>query len=228
MVGVDNWGAPVLCAEPPIISGCCACVTLSSKPRDHPCRSVAGDASFWWMRCGERVDVEDLRVPILGKALEDNRRHPVAGDCLLIVVRSAGALTGTRHDPGAAPPVVSGTTLPATGGQITFGVPTDLAEQIPGVPTDGIEGTVSIDVAELCRWIPGVAPHRYVGGTVARMPGFCVMPEGGFTSTRPDPRAAPPVVSGTTKTWMNFAVGFLVWHLPEMWEEPWLACLGSV
>ena len=33
---------------------------------------------------------------------------------------------------------------------------------------------------------------------MARMPGFCVMPEGGFTSTRPDPRAAPPVVSGTT------------------------------
>ena len=140
MVGVDNKGAPVLCAEPPIISGCCACVTL---------------------------------FPLLAEALEDNRGHPVAGDRLLIVVRSAGALTGTRHDPSAAPPVVSGTTLPATGGRITFGVPTDLAEQIPGVPTDGIEGTVPIDVAELCRWIPGVAP-------------------------------------------------------PEMWEEPWLACLGSV
>ena len=69
----------------------------------------------------------------------------------------AGALTGTRHDAGAAPPVVSGTNLfptdvaGATGGQITFGVPTDLAEQIPGVPTHGIEETVPTDVAELCH-----------------------------------------------------------------------------
>ena len=158
--------------------------------------------------------------------LEDNRRGADAGDCLLVDCSGfCGCLTGTRHDPGAAPPVVSGTTLPATGGQTTPRVPTGLAEQIPGVPTDGIEETVPIDVAELCRWIcevplPGVAPPRNVGGTVTRVPRFCGMPEelednprrpvagdcwlivvgsaGGFTSTRPDPRAAPPAVSGTT------------------------------
>jgi len=182
------------------------------------------------MRCGERVGVEDWRVPLLGGALEDNRRGADAGDCLLIVVGFAGAVTGTLHDPGAAPPAISKSTLfcpaGATGGQTTRGVSTELAEQIPGVLTDGIEESrgVPTDVAELCRWIcevplPGVAPPRNVGGTLARVR-FCGIPEelednprrpvagdcllivegfaGALTGTRHDPGAAPPVVSGTT------------------------------